>query len=117
MTLDEIIAHRSALLTDYQNAALAERYRKLVDKVRDGASAAGFGDALPRAVAINYAKLLAYKDEYEVARLFTDGKFEKQLREQFEGDFKLQLPPRAAAAAGRERCARPAEEEDASGRG
>ena len=49
----------------------------------------GFGDALPRAVAINYAKLLAYKDEYEVARLFTDGKFEKQLRDQFDGDFKF----------------------------
>ena len=44
---------------------------------------------MPRAVAINYAKLLAYKDEYEVARLFTDGRFEKQLRDQFEGDFKF----------------------------
>ena len=44
---------------------------------------------LPRAVAINYAKLLAYKDEYEVARLYTDGRFEQQLRDQFEGDFKF----------------------------
>jgi indolepyruvate ferredoxin oxidoreductase len=44
---------------------------------------------LPRAVAINYAKLLAYTDEYEVARLYTDGNFEKQLRDQFEGDFKF----------------------------
>ena len=44
---------------------------------------------MPRAVAINYAKLLAYKDEYEVARLYTDGNFEKQLREQFDGDFKI----------------------------
>ncbi len=49
----------------------------------------GFGDELPRAVAINYAKLLAYKDEYEVARLYTDGRFEKQLRDQFDGDFKI----------------------------
>jgi indolepyruvate ferredoxin oxidoreductase len=40
-------------------------------------------------VAINYAKLLAYKDEYEVARLYTDGRFEKQLRDQFDGDFKI----------------------------
>ena len=56
---------------------------------RDAATDGGYGDALPRAVAINYAKLLAYKDEYEVARLFTDGKFEKQLRDQFEGDFKF----------------------------
>jgi indolepyruvate ferredoxin oxidoreductase len=89
MSLDEIIAHRSALLTDYQDAKLAERYRKLVTQVRDAATSGGYGDALPRAVAINYAKLLAYKDEYEVARLYTDGRFEKQLRDQFEGDFKF----------------------------
>src|SRR5258705_3036469 len=89
MSLDEVIAHRSALLADYQNAALAERYQGLVKRVRDAATGGGYGDALPRAVAINYAKLLAYKDEYEVARLFTDGRFEKQLRDQFEGDFKF----------------------------
>jgi indolepyruvate ferredoxin oxidoreductase len=89
MSLDEIIAHRSALLTDYQNEKLAERYRNLVTKVRDAALNAGFGEELPRAVAINYAKLLAYKDEYEVARLYTDGRFEKQIRDQFDGDFKL----------------------------
>jgi indolepyruvate ferredoxin oxidoreductase len=68
---------------------LARRYRALVDQVRDAAAKGGYGDALPRAVAINYAKLLAYKDEYEVARLFTDGRFEQQLRDQFEGDFKF----------------------------
>ncbi len=89
MSLDEIVAHRSALLTDYQNAKLALRYRNLVTKVRDAALHGGFGDELPRAVAINYAKLLAYKDEYEVARLYTDGRFEKQLRDQFDGDFKI----------------------------
>jgi indolepyruvate ferredoxin oxidoreductase len=89
MSLDEIIAHRSALLTNYQNAKLAERYRNLVSQVRDAALNGGYGEALPRAVAVNYAKLLAYKDEYEVARLYTDGNFEKQLRDQFEGDFKF----------------------------
>ena len=89
MSLDEIIAHRSRLLTDYQNARLAERYRSLVGQVRDAATKGGYGEALPRAVAINYAKLLAYKDEYEVARLYTDGRFEQQLRDQFEGDFKI----------------------------
>jgi len=47
-----------------------------VTQVRNAAANGGFGDALPRAVAINYAKLLAHKDEYEVARLYTDGKFE-----------------------------------------
>ena len=89
MSLDEIIAHRSAHLTGYQNEKLAARYQALVTQVRDAARDRGFGEELPRAVAINYAKLLAYKDEYEVARLFTDGHFEAQLRDQFDGDFKI----------------------------
>jgi indolepyruvate ferredoxin oxidoreductase len=89
MSLDEVIAHRTRLLTDYQDAGLAGRYRSLVNQVRDAATKGGYGDALPRAVAVNYAKLLAYKDEYEVARLYTDGRFEAQLRDQFEGDFKF----------------------------
>ncbi|MDV6321558.1 DUF6537 domain-containing protein, partial [Chromohalobacter sp. HP20-39] len=75
MSLDEVVAHRTQLLTDYQNAAYAARYRHLVDQVRKVAFDGGYGEALPRAVAINYAKLLAYKDEYEVARLYTDGRF------------------------------------------
>jgi indolepyruvate ferredoxin oxidoreductase len=89
MSLDEIIAHRSALLTDYQNAKLAVRYRGMVEQVRAAAMKGGYDEELPRAVAINYAKLLAYKDEYEVARLYTDGRFEKQVAAQFEGDFKI----------------------------
>jgi len=89
MSLDEIIAHRSAHLTGYQSEKLAARYQVLVTQVRNAAHGGGFGEELPRAVAINYAKLLAYKDEYEVARLFTDGHFEAQLRDQFDGDFKI----------------------------
>ena len=89
MTLDEVITHRVGMLTAYQSSRLAKRYRKLVDQVRDAATSGGYGDALPRAVAINYAKLLAYKDEYEVARLYTDGGFEKLMRDQFEGEFKF----------------------------
>jgi indolepyruvate ferredoxin oxidoreductase len=89
MSLDEVIAHRTKLLTDYQNAAYAARYRNIVDQVRKVAFDGGYGEALPRAVAINYAKLLAYKDEYEVARLYTDGKFAENLARQFEGDFKI----------------------------
>jgi indolepyruvate ferredoxin oxidoreductase len=57
--------------------------------VRDAAERGGYGEGLPRAVAINYAKLLAYKDEYEVARLFSNGRFEQQLKDQFEGEFKF----------------------------
>ena len=101
MSLDEIITHRSAMLKDYQNAKLATRYRDLVTQVRHAAIDQGLGDELPRAVAINYARLLAYKDEYEVARLYTDGNFEKQLREQFDGDFRISFnlaPPMLSGA-------------------
>ncbi|MFT6670060.1 MAG: indolepyruvate ferredoxin oxidoreductase, partial [Afipia broomeae] len=89
MSLDEVIAHRTKFLTDYQNAAYAARYRNLVDQVRKVAFDGGYGEALPRAVAINYAKLLAYKDEYEVARLYTDGRFADSIRKQFDGNFKM----------------------------
>src|SRR3954464_13450580 len=94
MSLDEIIAHRSTFLAAYQSSRLAKRYRTLVDRVRRQ-TAAEFGEGLTRAVAVNYAKLLAYKDEYEVARLFTNGAFEKQLKEQFDGDytFSFHLAP------------------------
>ena len=57
MTLDEVIAHRSAFRTEYQGRGLAKRYQSLVKRVRDAAIDGGYGDALPRAVAINYAKL------------------------------------------------------------
>jgi indolepyruvate ferredoxin oxidoreductase len=89
MSLDEVIAHRTDFLTAYQNARLGKRYRRLVDQVREAAEKGGYGEALPRAVAVNYAKLLAYKDEYEVARLFADGTFEKQIHDAFEGDYKI----------------------------
>ncbi|MBR1223151.1 indolepyruvate ferredoxin oxidoreductase family protein [Bradyrhizobium sp. U87765 SZCCT0131] len=89
MSLAEVVEHRGKHLQGYQNARLAARYRKLVDRVRAAAEQGGYGEELPRAAAVNYAKLLAYKDEYEVARLFTDGSFEQSVREQFEGDFTL----------------------------
>jgi indolepyruvate ferredoxin oxidoreductase len=89
MSLDEIVAHRSVLLREYQNEKLAVRYRNMVMRVRNVALDGGFGEDLPRAVAINYAKLLAYKDEYEVARLYTDSSFEQQIRDQFDGEFKI----------------------------
>jgi indolepyruvate ferredoxin oxidoreductase len=88
--LDEIIAHRTAHLTRYQNAAYAERYRKLVDRVIAAERAAMPGtQALSIAAAKYYAKLLAYKDEYEVARLHADPVFRERIAAQFEGDYKL----------------------------
>jgi indolepyruvate ferredoxin oxidoreductase len=90
--LDEIVAQRSELLTAYQDARYAARYRAFVARVAEHEREAVPGsDALARAVARQYAKLLAYKDEYEVARLYTDGSFAAQLAREFEGDFRLQL--------------------------
>jgi indolepyruvate ferredoxin oxidoreductase len=89
-TLDDILARRIEELTAYRNAAYAARYAAFVDKVRqtEAERVPGRTD-LAEAVARSYFKLLATKDEYEVARLYTDGRFEKALRRQFDGDFTL----------------------------
>ncbi|HZB55165.1 MAG TPA: DUF6537 domain-containing protein, partial [Reyranella sp.] len=89
-TVDEIVASRAKHLAGYQNTALAERYKALVDKVRAAEQKTG-KSGLAEAVARNYAKLLAYKDEYEVARLYADTAFQAGLGRQFEGDYKLRF--------------------------
>jgi indolepyruvate ferredoxin oxidoreductase len=89
-SVDEMIARRAAFLTDYQDAAYARRYTDFVAKVRTAETARLPGKtALTEAVARYYFKLLAIKDEYEVARLYTDGDFLKRIAAQFEGDYKL----------------------------
>ncbi|MEX0814674.1 MAG: DUF6537 domain-containing protein, partial [Dongiaceae bacterium] len=89
---DEVLARRVEHLVGYQDAAYAARYRALVERVRrtEAERAPGFA-GLAEAVARSYFKLLAYKDEYEVARLYTDGAFLKQVAEQFEGDYRLEF--------------------------
>jgi indolepyruvate ferredoxin oxidoreductase len=89
--LQDVIAIREASLAAYQSRRYAGRYRALVDRVAAAErSRIGEGSTrLTRAVAIGYYKLMAYKDEYEVARLYTDGRFEERLAAQFEGDYKL----------------------------
>ncbi|MCW8128170.1 indolepyruvate ferredoxin oxidoreductase family protein [Microbulbifer halophilus] len=90
--LEEVVAHRSEHLAGYQNDALARRYRALVDRVKDAEILKVPGsEALAEVVARYYAKLLAYKDEYEVARLYTDGRFAESLKENFAGDFELEF--------------------------
>jgi indolepyruvate ferredoxin oxidoreductase len=89
-TLDELIERRVAHLTAYQDAAYAARYRRLVERVRAADAALG-RSALSEAVARYHAKLLAYKDEYEVARLYTDGTFMAEIGRRFEGRPKLEL--------------------------
>ncbi|MGI8894968.1 MAG: indolepyruvate ferredoxin oxidoreductase family protein [Casimicrobiaceae bacterium] len=88
--LDSAIARRVDFLIAYEDADLAQRYRSLVDRVRSTESrVAGASNRLTDAVARNYFKLLAIKDEYEVARLYTDGEFERQVEAAFEGDYSL----------------------------
>jgi indolepyruvate ferredoxin oxidoreductase len=89
--LDDIVEHRRKLLTDYQNAAYADQYESLVREVERADKSVGGFTGLAEAVARNYAKLMAYKDEYEVARLYTDGDFMRQIRQQFDGDYKLKF--------------------------
>jgi indolepyruvate ferredoxin oxidoreductase len=88
-TLEEIVQYRADHLRAYQNAAYAERYRALVERVRK--ADIGEDKALTLSVARYYAKLLAYKDEYEVARLYSDATFRKQLDAQFQGDYHLEF--------------------------
>jgi len=91
-TLDEVIARRIAFLTGYQNAAYAARYARLIARVRGAETA-----AVPNSTAVTEAasrglfKVMAYKDEYEVARLYTDGDFVRRVAEQFEGDYTLKF--------------------------
>jgi indolepyruvate ferredoxin oxidoreductase len=91
-TLDEVIARREKFLTEYQNAAYAKHYRGLVEKTRAAEAKAMPGQtSLTDAVARYLFKLMAYKDEYEVARLYTNGAFAEQLKASFDGDLKKKV--------------------------
>ncbi len=90
MTIDQLVAHRTGHLTAYQDAKLARRYTDRVAQVRKAVESQGkSGEKMLRAVAQNYAKLLSYKDEYEVARLFTRPEFTENLKAEFDGDYKI----------------------------
>jgi len=89
-TLDELIARRADFLTEYQDAAYAARYRAQVEKVR-AAEAAINSSQLAEAVARNLFKLMAIKDEYEVARLYAETDFLKTIGERFDGDYSLKF--------------------------
>lgn len=83
INLEDIIADRAMRLTQYQNAKYADTYRDFMVKVSNRSYAI--------VVAKNLFKLMAYKDEYEVARLYSDPSFKQQLHNQFEGDLKLKI--------------------------
>ena len=91
-TLDEIVAFRAAHLTSYQDAGLARRFTDQVARIQALETERAPGrSGLAEAVARGYFKLLSYKDEYEVARLYTDGRFEKALGETFDGELRLEF--------------------------
>jgi len=88
-SLDEVVAKRVEFLTGYQSAAYAAQYKAFVDKVRAAEAPLTATNKLSEAVARYLFKLMAYKDEYEVARLHTDPAFVAKIDTLFEGDYKL----------------------------
>lgn len=96
--LADIVAHRSGELKAWQSGAFADRYRQFVERMAgvERAVTLGIGnqsdrDRLATAVARYYYKLLAYKDEFEVARLYSAPAFREELERNFEGDFELRF--------------------------
>ncbi len=95
-TLDELIEHRAGILLDYQNQAYADQYTELLRRVKTAeqelhhnAKTQPSSMQLTHAVAFHLFKVMAYKDEYEVARLYTNGDFMRKLTQTFSGDYKL----------------------------
>lgn len=91
VAVDKVISHRRALLAEYQDERYARAYEEFIERVKrkESSTIAGKRLRLTEAVARSLYKLMAYKDEYEVARLYKDPAFMASLHEQFEGDFKL----------------------------
>jgi indolepyruvate ferredoxin oxidoreductase len=88
--LDEMISRRMDFLIQYQNFTYAEKYRGLVERVRAGEEQAKLGsNNLTKAVARYAFKLMAYKDEYEVARLYTDTGFRRAVADTFSGEYVI----------------------------
>ncbi|ARN75263.1 indolepyruvate ferredoxin oxidoreductase family protein [Oceanicoccus sagamiensis] len=91
--INDIIADRYQRLTDYQNSDYADRYQLLVNKVQEAERQIidNNDGRLAKAVAKYLYKLMAYKDEYEVARLYSNGDFQNRIKQQFEGDYHVQF--------------------------
>ena len=91
-SFDDVVERRVHFLSQYQNAGYARRYRDMVERIRAAeADRAPGKEGLALNVARQLFKLMAIKDEYEVARLYTDGSFARQIAETFDGDVKLEF--------------------------
>jgi len=87
--LGDLVARRVEFLSAYQDAAYAQRYAELVERVREAESRISSKTELAEAVARHLFKLMAYKDEYEVARLHSEGSFRQKIAAMFEGDYRV----------------------------
>jgi len=108
-TVDEVLASRTRLLTKYQDANYATRYSHFVGAIRERISTQALdgGEDFVREVALTLARLMTYKDEYEVARLYTDPAFMQRMREQFSGDFQISFNLAPPMLPGKDASGRP----------
>ncbi len=108
-SVEEVLESRTRLLASYQDERYAETYRQFVQDVRRRLEARNVkgAEAFVRQVALTLARLMAYKDEYEVARLYADPKFMRRLRGQFVGDFQLTFHLAPPLLPGRDAGGRP----------
>jgi indolepyruvate ferredoxin oxidoreductase len=109
-TVEAVLASRTRLLTAYQDEKYARSYVDFVSNVRARVTTLrlpGGGDSFVREVALTLSRLMAYKDEYEVARLYTDPQFTKRLRQQFTGDFRMTFHLAPPLLPGRDPTGRP----------
>jgi indolepyruvate ferredoxin oxidoreductase len=108
-TIEDVLESRARLLTAYQDEKYARAYVDFVTdiRVRVGAGRVLDGDLFVREVALTLSRLMAYKDEYEVARLYSDPQFAKRLRQQFAGDFRMTFHLAPPLLPGRDATGRP----------
>ncbi len=108
-TVDQVLTNRTRLLTNYQDTRYPESYNTFVADIRQRVTARKLdrSEEFAREVALTLAKLMTYKDEYEVARLYTDPKFMRRIREQFSGDFKMSFNLAPPMLPGRDASGRP----------
>ena len=89
--VEDIVADRRRRLVAYQGEALAKQYAAMVERTRQADEQIGAQGRLSKAVAHYYYKLLANKDEFEVARIYSSPAFRKEIEDQFEGDYQVRL--------------------------
>ncbi len=91
ISIDALVEHRATHLIDYQGEKLANKYRLAVDSFKSLVAQRSLEPSMVQTLAHNYARVLSYKDEYEVSRLYSLPSFQKQLSDQFDGQYSLEF--------------------------